>query len=81
MVKFLIISFLILYLVFKLGGFFLRMFFRSLGARAQQKYTEQKGFYKTSKPQGSNVDIEYEKAKAKKTVIKGGEYVDYEEIK
>ncbi len=84
MLKFLIITFLILYLIFKFGGFLLRMFFKSLGNRVHQKYAEQHTTYSRTKPRGSNVDEEYKtpsSASQKKAEFKGGEYVDYEEVK
>lgn len=81
MLKFLIITFLILYLIFKFGGFLLRMFFKSLGDRVQQKYAEQHNSYHTTKPRGSNVDVKFKPSTQKKAEFKGGEYVDYEEVK
>lgn len=80
MIKFLIITFLIFYLIFKFGGLLLRMFFRSLGDRVHQKYTEQNSSYTRTKPRGSNVDVEIPQP-VKKQEFKGGEYVDYEEVK
>ncbi len=68
--KYLIILGLILYLLSKLGGFFFRV-----GAASQQRQYQQR------KPEGSvNVDGQSKKEKRSST-IKGGDYVDYEEVK
>ncbi|MFA0962135.1 DUF4834 family protein [Roseivirga sp. BDSF3-8] len=96
MFKFLIIFLIVIYAVYKLSGFFMRMLFSSLGnsardnfghyqqrANRQQKANEQKH----TRPMGGNVNIDYipeqEKRKGKPSGngYKGGEYVDYEEIK
>jgi hypothetical protein len=87
MIKFLIITFLILYLVFKFGGFLLRIFFNTLGNRVHQKFAEQGAnghTYSKTKPKGSNVEVEFaanKNGQNGKPEFKGGEYVDYEEVK
>ncbi|MDQ3392551.1 MAG: DUF4834 family protein [Bacteroidota bacterium] len=81
MIKFLIITFIIFYLIFKFGGLLLRFVFRAIGARVQQKYTEQHNTFNRTKPNGSNVDVEYKVPKQKNPEFKGGEYVDYEDVK
>jgi hypothetical protein len=86
MIKFLIITFLILYLVFKFGGFLLRIFFNTLGNRVHQKFADQNSngsTYTKTKPRGSNVEVEYaaNNGQHSKPEFKGGEYVDYEEVK
>lgn len=87
MIKFLIITFLILYLIFKFGGFLLRIFFNNIGNRVHQKFAEQ-GMngttYTKTKPKGSNVEVEFaanQNGQKSKTEFKGGDYVDYEEVK
>lgn len=68
MLKFLLILGIIAYLLFKIGGFFFKA-----GAASQQFQQQNR------RPQGSVND---DSSKAKKDGhIKGGEYVDYEEIK
>lgn len=82
MLKFLIITFIIFYLIFKFGGLLLRMLFRALGNKVQQKYAEQHSTYSRTKPKGSNVEVEFNNTPPrKKAEFKGGEYVDYEEVK
>ncbi|CAN5140577.1 hypothetical protein BH23BAC1_BH23BAC1_01160 [soil metagenome] len=87
MIKFLIITFLILYLIFKFGGFLLRIFFNTLGNRVHQKFAEQAtngATYTKTKPKGSNVEVEFSSnnnGQKNKPEFKGGEYVDYEEVK
>lgn len=71
MLKFLIVLGLITYLVYKIGG----MFYRA-GAASQQFRSQQQ-----RKSEGSmNVDGAAAKSKRNGT-IKGGDYVDYEEVK
>lgn len=66
--KFFIILGLIGYVFYKVGG----MFFRA-GAASQQNQRQ------TRKPEGTiNVEAEQEKRNG---AIKGGDYVDYEEVK
>jgi hypothetical protein len=68
MLKFLLILGIIAYLLFKIGGFFFKA-----GAASQQFQQQNR------RPQGS---VNNDSAKAKKDGhIKGGEYVDYEEVK
>jgi Na+-transporting methylmalonyl-CoA/oxaloacetate decarboxylase gamma subunit len=63
--KYLIVLSLLVYVVYKVGSFFFRA-----GAAAQ----ELKNFKQKQTPQANP-------ASKKKTRVKGGEYVDYEEIK
>lgn len=65
MFKFLLILGLILYVVYKIGG----LFFRA-GAASQQ--------FRNQPPPRKNAEAN---PKNKGTKFKGGEYVDYEEIK
>jgi hypothetical protein len=66
MFKFLIIFGIILYLIYKIGSLFF-----SAGAASQQFRNDQ---------QNKNVDQNGKKSK-KSGKFKGGEYIDYEEIK
>ncbi|MFM8914609.1 MAG: hypothetical protein ACKOE6_17075 [Flammeovirgaceae bacterium] len=71
MLKFLIVVGLITYLVYKIGG----MFFRAGAASQHYRNAQQR------KPEGSmNADAAANKNKRNGT-IKGGDYVDYEEVK
>jgi hypothetical protein len=76
MIKFLIISVLIFYVVFRLGGFLLRFFllplFKASGETAQGRQTKKKG--------DINIDFIPEDRASKKN-SQNGEYIDYEEIK
>jgi hypothetical protein len=69
MFKFLLITAIVFYLIYKVGSFFFR-----IGAASQnfRKYQEQNkaGFTPKSAP-GSTTDSK----------VKGGEYIDYEEVK
>ncbi len=71
MLKFLIILILILYLIFKVGGFFFKMLFMG-GQEAQRPF----------QPKDSNVNVRsQEQTSAQDKHFRGeGEYVDYEEV-
>jgi hypothetical protein len=70
MYKFLIILGLIVYVIYKLGS----LFFRAGAASQQFRNPQQRNF-------DGHVDQSAQKAKKKGNDFKGGEYVDYEEIK
>lgn len=82
MLKFLLIIFLISYLVYKVGGFLVRMLFINA---TQQHYQRSNGNPnpQSKKPRNGNVNIDFmpEDGKKKKADFKGGDYVDYEEVK
>jgi hypothetical protein len=61
---------LIIYLISKLSGFFFRV-----GATSQQNKNSQQ-----RKPEGS-IHVDSVPKKEKRGDIKGGDYVDYEEVK
>jgi hypothetical protein len=67
MYKFLLILGLVLYVIYKVGSFFFRA-----GAASQQLRDQQRKNYN-----GTNPDIK----EKRKSTVKGGEYIDYEEIK
>lgn len=70
MLKFLLILFLIIWILSKVGGFFFRA-----GMSSQQRH------YQSRKPEGS-IDVDGPPPKQKRNGnIKGGEYIDYEEVK
>jgi hypothetical protein len=70
MFKFLLIVSIIFYLIYKIGT----LFFRA-GAASQN----QRNYYR---PPNSNVNVDPAQKTTKKTATsKGGEYIDYEEIK
>lgn len=70
MLKFLIIVGLILYIIYKIGS----LFFRAGAASQQFRNQQQRRNF------NANVDPTAEKRK-KSSSFKGGEYIDYEEIK
>ncbi len=85
MLKFIIISILVIYLIFKLVGFAFRLMFGA--AYEQQKRTQeaQRQQYTTRrKAPNSNLNIDKSPEKERNKSgndFKGGDYVDYEEIK
>jgi hypothetical protein len=68
MLKFLLIVGLILYVVYKLGT----LFFKA-GAASQQ--------FRNQRPADSNQNVNGAKKKDDSRAYKGGDYIDYEEIK
>lgn len=84
MIKFLLITFLIAYLLFKVGGYLFRIFFWSLGGKMENGQFNNSREASNTRPPNSNVDVHYvpkDEKKEKEKVFKGGEYVDYEEVK
>ena len=85
MFKFLIISFLIFFLLYKLLGFFFRILLRGTinHHQQQQRQAHSQASY-NKKPADGNVTVEYipePKKERKEKIYKGGEYIDYEELK
>jgi hypothetical protein len=68
MLKLLLIVALGLYILSKIGGFFFR-----IGAASQNRNTQ-------SRKAGS-IHVDVNQKKEKRGTIKGGDYVDYEEVK
>ena len=88
MLKFLIISFLVFFLIYKLLGFFFRMLIRGSASQYQQQQHQYKNSNQNRKPSDGNVNIDYipedrsKKVKSKADPnYQGGEYIDYEEVK
>lgn len=76
--KFLLFIFIFFFIIKKVGGFVLRVLF---GAAAQQAHQQQRT--QTRKPAEGSVHIDYtpnDKEKSTKD-FKGGDYVDFEEVK
>ncbi len=70
MLKFLIISFLVLYVLSKIGSFFFRA-----GVASEQHRT-----HRSQRPEGT-ISVDSTPKKQKRDGKKGGEYIDYEEVK
>lgn len=83
MLKFLIITFLIGYLIFKLLGFAFKSVLKSSASSYGQQQSSRQNQYEGRKPNDGNVNIDYvpKKDQRDKKNFKGGEYVDFEEIK
>ena len=83
MFKFLILSFVFFFLIIKVSGFFLRIFLRSATQKATQHFQQQQTRQQYRPSGNANVEVDYvptETVKGSK-ITKGGEYVDYEEVK
>lgn len=80
MFKFLLILFLIGYIIFKIGGFFFRLFLGRTAKAAQERQYKQNNKGKTTKD-GISIDhIPNQNGKRTGGNFKGGEYVDYEDV-
>lgn len=84
MFRFLLIAFLVGWLFFKVFSFFIRVFVGGAGQKAYQNQQRQYN-HQNSQRRTGDVHIDYipqkeEKEKQRKD-FKGGEYVDYEEVK
>ena len=67
--KLLVIVALVLYILSKIGGFFFK-----IGAASQNRNTQ-------SRRPGGSIHVDVNQKKEKRGAIKGGDYVDYEEVK
>ena len=75
MIKFFLILSFALYLIYRIGGLLFKILFIGF---TQSKKSYAKGWRKHSVP-NSNVDIQHIPKKSKD--FKGGDYIDYEEVK
>lgn len=77
MFKFLLIVFLISYVIYKVGGFFFKIL--TLGGMSQRQQRNQP----PKRPPGTNLNVDHApgQQKSDKSDFKGGEYVDFEEVK
>lgn len=85
MFKFLLLLFLFIYIISKLGGFILRTLFSGFSSQTrQQTYHSQGQQTQQRQPKDGNVIIDYnpkEKRQSKDGgTFKGGDYVNYEEL-
>lgn len=85
MFKFLLLLFLIIYIIAKLGGFLLRTFFSGFSSQARhQNYHSAQGQRTQQRPKDGNVIIAFDPKEKGNTKdggnFKGGDYVNYEEI-
>ena len=91
MLKFILISIIFIYVVYKVSGFLLKMFYPIQNARRAQAEFERKRDFgpehrrQQRQPPNGNVYVDHVPESQKKTRstqdFKGGEYVDYEEVK
>ncbi len=84
MLKFLLILFLIFYLVYKLAGFLVRVLVVNAAEQHQKQYQQHAKAQaaQSKKAKGGNVNIDFVPKDPKQGgQIKGGDYVDYEEVK
>lgn len=78
--KILLIAFIFFFLLFRVGGFFLRLLFGSFSTPRHHQSASQN----SRKPKDGNVNIDHvpnDQEKKKPGNFDGGEYVDYEEVK
>ena len=78
MFKLLLIFFALFFIIFRVGGFFLRLLFGGVQRTNQANYNRSN---QQHKPKDGNVNVDYipDEKKGKKN-FKGGDYIDYEEV-
>ncbi len=83
MLKFIIITFLIIFVLSRIGGFLFRSLFWILGARVVEKQMRQQQRQQPRRNEGEvNIDSNTQAANRRgKFSPRGGDYIDYEEIK
>ena len=84
MLKYLIITFLIIYLLSRVGGFLFRSIFWMLGMRAMDKQMRQQQQQQPRRREGDiHVDYTAQKNNSRNRSSKSGDYIDidYEEVK
>lgn len=86
MIKFLIITFIICYILFKVGGYLFKVLFWSLGNKQRQTFNNGHNRRSYQSKREGDINIEYipknKNGQAPKTKeFKGGEYVEYEDVK
>lgn len=85
MFKFLLLLFLFIWLIAKVGGFILRTLFSGFTSQGrQQTYQSQGQRSQTRQPRDGNVIIDYNPKERQQNKdggnFKGGDYVNYEEV-
>ncbi|MFT6037039.1 MAG: hypothetical protein ACJAT1_000878 [Marivirga sp.] len=84
MFKFLLILFIIGYVFVKVGGFIFRMFLGGIGAKSAFQQAAQNGQQQQKKRTADGISIDFvpeDKNKRRAKNFRGGEYVEYEELK
>ncbi|GAA4331049.1 hypothetical protein GCM10023149_36680 [Mucilaginibacter gynuensis] len=81
LLRFLLISVLVLYIVRQLARIFLPMLFQSVINKATQQQQRNQNYQQPKRPEGT-VKVDYVPQNTKNTVPDNeGEFIDYEEIK
>ena len=85
MIKILLIIFLFFFVFIRLGGFIMKLLFSGF-VKKQQQQTSSQGYRQQRKPADGNVNVDYipknaKKGNTSKSDFKGGDFVDYEEVK
>ena len=84
MFKFLIIFFLIIYILSKVGGFIFRTLFSGFSGQNSSRQTYQSQQQRSNKPQDGNVNIDFNPKQRNSSDqgrdFKGGDYVKFEEV-
>ena len=82
--KFFLITILVIFVLVKIGSFIFRTMFWMLGAKAGDRNPYKQTQQRYSQANGGDIEIEYvpgKEGKKRKSDFNGGEYVDYEEVK
>jgi len=84
MLKFLLILFLVGYVIFKIGGFFFKLFLTGLSnGQRHGNFNPQSHQQAKRRAPGSNLNIDHvpQGERGNKKGPQAGDYVDYEEVK
>ncbi len=84
LLKFILITLIIIFIIVKIGGMIFRTMFWMLGARAGQRNPSRASQQQRPSKGFGDIEIEYipeNNGKKRKADFKGGEYIDYEEVK
>jgi len=77
MFKVLLLIFVFFFVLFRIGGFFLRLIFGRMQTRQNQNFNRSSH----QKPADGNVHIDHIPKEKESKNYKGGDYIDYEEVK
>ncbi|UXX80340.1 DUF4834 family protein [Reichenbachiella carrageenanivorans] len=84
MFKFLLLLFLFIYVIAKVGGFIFRALFSNFTSQARQQTYQSNGSRAARQPKDGNVIINYNPKDRRQSKdggsFKGGDYVNYEEV-
>jgi hypothetical protein len=79
LIRFLLISILVLYIIRNLARWLLPMLFQNMVNKAQQQHQQQQ--YRSQKPPEGKIQVDYKPQTKSQIPDSEGDFVDFEEIK